>query len=263
MTTTQTATVEALTAEVRVLMVGSRQVTMSVYGQLDHVEHDEIEPFGRVMPKEAQAGIVYVIGKRAGAGHLVRSWLPIGETGIKRWVSERSSAAEYERSAENEDHRAAQCENEALGLEETAGNLLGEHYIPPNNLLGIQAGRRGANACDAAAEEHDREAERYEHEAALADDEITRLEALANAASEKYRAATDRKDAENARGQVASFQARARDCRTRKTVHESNAAAHRVMLGKWVDWEQKETEIVTARAAEWEALPLIVLAGLR
>jgi hypothetical protein len=38
MTASKTATVETLTAEVRVLMVGSRQVTMSVYGQLDFID---------------------------------------------------------------------------------------------------------------------------------------------------------------------------------------------------------------------------------
>jgi hypothetical protein len=43
-----TATVEVLTAEVRVLMVGSRQVTLSVARQLDWVERSELEPFGRV-----------------------------------------------------------------------------------------------------------------------------------------------------------------------------------------------------------------------
>lgn len=48
------ATVEVLTAEVRALMVGSRQVTLSVYRQLDQVDPFEVpltegfEPFGRV-----------------------------------------------------------------------------------------------------------------------------------------------------------------------------------------------------------------------
>jgi hypothetical protein len=45
---TTTATVELLTAEVRVLMVGSRQVTLSVYRQLDQVMPGRIQPFGRV-----------------------------------------------------------------------------------------------------------------------------------------------------------------------------------------------------------------------
>lgn len=43
-----TATVETLTAEVRVLMVGSRQVTLSVYRQLDKCRLAEFIPMGRV-----------------------------------------------------------------------------------------------------------------------------------------------------------------------------------------------------------------------
>ena len=43
-----TAEVQVLTAEVRVLMVGSRQVTLSVYRQLDWMLPEEITPFGRV-----------------------------------------------------------------------------------------------------------------------------------------------------------------------------------------------------------------------
>jgi hypothetical protein len=41
-----TATVETLTAEVRVLMVGSRQVTMSMFKQLDFRPVGEIDVFG-------------------------------------------------------------------------------------------------------------------------------------------------------------------------------------------------------------------------
>ncbi|MGV0721550.1 hypothetical protein ABQF17_15010 [Mycolicibacterium elephantis] len=53
MTQTNTATVETLAAEVRVLMVGSRQVTLSVAKQLDRIScysygADAIVPFGRV-----------------------------------------------------------------------------------------------------------------------------------------------------------------------------------------------------------------------
>jgi hypothetical protein len=75
--TTTTARVEVLTAEVRVLMVGSRQVTMSVYSQLDQVEHhDHIEPFGRVAPRDADSDRVYVVGasgRDADRGTLVRA----------------------------------------------------------------------------------------------------------------------------------------------------------------------------------------------
>lgn len=43
-----TATVETLTAEVRVLMVGNRQVTQSVAKQLDVVSIFQIEAWGRI-----------------------------------------------------------------------------------------------------------------------------------------------------------------------------------------------------------------------
>jgi hypothetical protein len=71
--TAHEATVEVLTAEVRVLMVGSRQVTLSVYGQLDKVSPDQIRPFGRVAPRDALPGRIYVIGKKSDGHELVRS----------------------------------------------------------------------------------------------------------------------------------------------------------------------------------------------
>src|SRR5258708_122212 len=43
-----TATVEVLTAEVRVLMVGPGPVTLGVAGQLDDVDAEELLPFGRI-----------------------------------------------------------------------------------------------------------------------------------------------------------------------------------------------------------------------
>jgi hypothetical protein len=46
--TVAAARVDVLTAEVRALMVGSRQVTLSVYRQLDATAAEDCEPFGRV-----------------------------------------------------------------------------------------------------------------------------------------------------------------------------------------------------------------------
>jgi hypothetical protein len=66
------ARVQVLTAEVRTLVVGSRQVTMSVYNQLDEVDYDEIEPFGRVSPKDAEPAFIYTVGRRRDARDLVR-----------------------------------------------------------------------------------------------------------------------------------------------------------------------------------------------
>lgn len=67
-----TAEVTALTAEVRALMVGSRQVTLSVYRQLDWVGDDEnFEPFGRVRDKFPSG--VEMVGRDGETGSLVRA----------------------------------------------------------------------------------------------------------------------------------------------------------------------------------------------
>jgi hypothetical protein len=74
----QAATVEVLAAEVRVLMVGSRQVTLSVYRQLDEVHIATIEPFGRVRSgkpdKREWVRRLEVVGVDQD-GQLCRSWL--------------------------------------------------------------------------------------------------------------------------------------------------------------------------------------------
>lgn len=64
-----TATVETLTAEVQVLMVGKRQVTLSVARQLDEVRLDELEMFGRVRLSGSDSNS-YVIGRHAKSGSL-------------------------------------------------------------------------------------------------------------------------------------------------------------------------------------------------
>lgn len=69
------AAVEVLTAEVRVLMVGSRQVTLSVFRQLDCVPADVIEPMGRVTDsRDGDSEDRWVIGRDDG-GTLCRSKL--------------------------------------------------------------------------------------------------------------------------------------------------------------------------------------------
>jgi hypothetical protein len=64
------AKVEVLRAEVRVLMVGSRQVTLSVARQLDAVEPTKIEPFGRVRIDKNPTGqviqVIEVVGSADG-----------------------------------------------------------------------------------------------------------------------------------------------------------------------------------------------------
>src|ERR1022692_3743106 len=66
------ATVEVLTAEVRVLMVGSRQVTLSVVRQLDWAESDDIVPFGRIRSGSYDVNVIEVVGSDGG-GVLARS----------------------------------------------------------------------------------------------------------------------------------------------------------------------------------------------
>jgi len=66
--TTET-TVTTLTAAVRVLMVGKRQVTLSVFRQLDEVDIERIEPFGRVRDNGKQ----HLVGVDVETGNLVRA----------------------------------------------------------------------------------------------------------------------------------------------------------------------------------------------
>ena len=93
MSNSTTATVETLTAEVRVLMVGSRQVTLSVYNQLDEVPYADIEPFGRVRPRDAEQGRVCVVGRDKESGALVRSsawaWDMVREPSVREMTDQR------------------------------------------------------------------------------------------------------------------------------------------------------------------------------
>lgn len=69
-----TASVEVLTAEVRTLVIGKRQVTRSVYRQLDWVEPDDMEPFGRVsVMADDESRRIDMVGRCIKTGALVRS----------------------------------------------------------------------------------------------------------------------------------------------------------------------------------------------
>jgi hypothetical protein len=77
------AHVQVLTAEVRTLVVGSRQVTLSVYGQLDTIPLIALTPFGRVRIKETPSSdwrVTRVVGADRD-GRLVASWLGYTTTG--------------------------------------------------------------------------------------------------------------------------------------------------------------------------------------
>lgn len=68
-----TATVESLQAEVRVLMVGNRQVTASMARQLDQVALADLIPMGRVRTKDNSFIYCEVIGRHRVTGALVRA----------------------------------------------------------------------------------------------------------------------------------------------------------------------------------------------
>jgi hypothetical protein len=71
---TTTATVELLTAEVRTVMIGRRQVTLSTYRQLDEVAPEVVEAFGRVRdPAAMPTGGIPVVGRDRRDGVLVKS----------------------------------------------------------------------------------------------------------------------------------------------------------------------------------------------
>ncbi|WP_255800770.1 hypothetical protein [Mycobacteroides abscessus] len=77
----RTATVETLTAEVRTLMIGSRQVTMSVAKQIDVVPLANLTPFGRI---NIGGDSDWVIGAHSETGALCRSDLDVHEPRILR-----------------------------------------------------------------------------------------------------------------------------------------------------------------------------------
>jgi hypothetical protein len=149
---THEATVEVLTAEVRVLMVGSRQVTLSVYSQLDSVDDVLIEPFGRVRPRNADAEYVYLIGKRSASGELVRASIPVAEASICRHA--HLGELVYQRY----EHLRKQGWNEKEA-ERRERQLTPVGYMPPEFA-------EKTRACREEAAEHERQAalllEQYE-----------------------------------------------------------------------------------------------------
>ena len=98
MTASKQATVEVLTAEVRVLMVGSRQITLSVYAQLDKVPPHLMVPFGRVAVKSSgwhadryggnEHEQIDIVGAHRETGQLCAGWL-------RHWPSARYPRSDY------------------------------------------------------------------------------------------------------------------------------------------------------------------------
>lgn len=77
MSQVEVAAVRTLAAEVRVLMVGARQITLSVAKQLDQVDPYLIEPMGRIRLGDE----VQMIGRHFSGRDLVRAKIP-----TRRWI---------------------------------------------------------------------------------------------------------------------------------------------------------------------------------
>jgi hypothetical protein len=73
-------------------MIGNRQVTLSVYRQLDEVPYDDVEPFGRVRDSKDEPGAIYIVGKHTTTGTLVRSsidydsWVRPAPDSFRHWI---------------------------------------------------------------------------------------------------------------------------------------------------------------------------------
>lgn len=80
---TNTATIETLTAEVRVLQVGNRQITLSVVKQLDRNHYANLEPMGRIRSGRkneptATERSIEVVGRNRFTGALEWAYAPRG-----------------------------------------------------------------------------------------------------------------------------------------------------------------------------------------
>jgi hypothetical protein len=70
----ESANVEVPSAEVRVLQMGSGQITLSMYRQLDEATFERFKPFGRVRDNERspKEGVLQLVGRDTETGVLVR-----------------------------------------------------------------------------------------------------------------------------------------------------------------------------------------------
>jgi hypothetical protein len=244
------AHVSTLTAEVKSLMVGSRQVTLSVYGQLDCVTDKEIDPMGRVTPKGDDNHVyVFVVGRLKNGGALARSWLPKTEHAIKRDVSQRSSAGAFESQAERHEAAAADRDQAADKCDQKAEDLRGSGY-------------GGIAYYEKQAADHGAEAFQAD-QGAKASDGIDRLTALRDAAQSRRNAAEARLSAAKAEAKAEDLEQEAAARREEAETFRRRAAETWTAANKWAAWEDSEVQRVTAVAKEWCDLPLIVLAGLR
>jgi hypothetical protein len=71
---TESASAEVLSAQIRVIQVGSGQITRSMYRQLDKVSPERFEAFGRVKDNKLKSGegVLHLVGRDTKTGALVR-----------------------------------------------------------------------------------------------------------------------------------------------------------------------------------------------
>jgi hypothetical protein len=129
----QSATVEVLTAEVRTLHVGSRQVTLSVYRQLDWVPADEIEPWGRVQDKPPP-GVIEVVGSHNGTLARAKAasiWCNCGGPCPGPWSSKTITATCTEQKRLMEAYAEARQASDALDNCRVQPRPYGAYPPPP------------------------------------------------------------------------------------------------------------------------------------
>jgi hypothetical protein len=256
-----TTTVNTLTAEVRVLMVGSRQVTLSVYGQLDYIPDTRITPMGRVAPKDARQDWVYIVGKDNETGALARSSLPSFTPEIKTWVASRSQASHWRYEADTAARNAAQCDSDAADLDETAAKLLtgsdfssvkaGDNYIHTAPYATKQAAKYASEADAAVAA------------SLAAQTDVERLKAIADEARARYNAEDSLQDAQKATAIADQLGNSAAGLRLKADGWRNRAQRATAAAETSDKNDNLERERVAEVSAEWSVLPLIVLAGLR
>lgn len=236
MTDNTTATVKAITAEVRQLVVGSRQITASVYNQLDRVGRNEIDPMGRVTPKDGAPGWVYVVGRHRSTGDLVSSSCPLKQESIEQVAVRATDYAMHKRALEAAEKRLAARGRAAEESEHEA-----ERY---------------ESADWTSARYHAKTMAQAEAEASAATNEVDRLHALAKAAEARWKAADAQAKAEAHRDTAAEI-------RTEIAALNTEAERLRQALDQAIQAFRAEHRAITELGREWSALPLIVLAGLR
>jgi len=232
------ATVDVITAEVRVLSVGSRQVTLSVYNQLDIVKPLEIDPFGRVAPKDGKPSIVWVVGKHTKTGALVRSYLPTTKDRMDEYMCNALRPVEEAQKQVNlwaVDAKTAR--DNAKRLREQAAEKTRDDGWQTIGNYETQAAE-----CDAAA--------------ATAATELERLRHVAEATHKRAKAAVLRAEVESLEAEAAEHDQKA-DHADKEHRGWVNIASQRQDVYDQ-QWNAKHE-----LSDRWSQLPLIVLAGLR